>query len=614
MMEDARKFNERMINEHCDLRYKHKIYYAHNLQFDAKVALAIKPPGMKIICKLKSLKKWLRLEFYMDDKLIFEWRDSLNLLYGLPLQHLSHSMINMKNEKYGVKEHWLNHVKSSLTIPDKYLEECNYNPHVYKNKIIGLDWIKPEHEEFKKELIEYAKNDVICLWMVVYIYYNIFLYEFNFYIDSYYTTPSISWALYKSQYLEEGEIFKPKKQECEYIRSSYRGGLTEVFTPQWECDKEVISKEFKNIEWADNSQSNTKTSDLCRKIYIANVGDPKTEEELNIAKKTSHKVFVQQLINPSNKSVKIFKENLDTKIGIHADIVSSYPHSCIIDKQCGGRPRKLTQELTEEENYKLDNNQKLRPGFYTISWTSPYNIEFPTLGNLYNDSFTTAVGERHGVYSTINIQFAKKNGYKIKIIDGIYFETEEIPSLKRFINDLYKIKASEDKDSALRTASKLILNGFYGYTALKPRKYKEYVIPADLENEEYYKKKGFEEYITVGNDKMLIKEKQESNKKVVSNVYEKLLGKEKAPIAYNDRSTNEVAPQIGVFIVDYARCNLLDGIIEAKRCGLENLYSDTDSVYLGGDVRSALKWILKYNIKNDGKLGSWELEPCFDFM
>jgi hypothetical protein len=608
--------SKQFLDDNCNsrLKHKHKIWFAHGLTFDGKVCLQYLPDKYKVVVKMKSMKKWLRLIFYENNKVVFEFRDSLNLMYSIGLGDLSRSIINMKNYKYGIRSHWLDHTKTELIIPDEYKEECNHNPHIFKNKIVGLDWLKPEWKSFKDNLLEYAKNDIICLWMITYAFYRIFETKFEFYVDDYYTTPSLAWGLYKSKFLQEYEIFKPKKQECQYMRLAYKGGLSDVFHPMWTSDDKEISNEFSEKTWFVDSGSKCESSEICKELYVEIMGEPKTEEDIKHAKLNAHKILLSKIIKPCDKAKKVFDRNLNKKIGIHADVVSSYPSSNAEHFQCGGRCRKLTDKLVKEENYNLQNDIKLKPGFYTVELSVPLESEFPVIGNTYNGAFMFPIGERHGVYSTVSLMFAKSQGYRIKIIDGIYFENDKIPSLRKFIIELFTIKSEEPKESALRTMSKLVLNGFYGYTALKPRKYKEYVIPAHNDADiEKLRNNGFEDYVGVGTRKMMSRSKYTDNKGITG-IYTYLLGKGKQPLYYNDRITNEVAPQIGIFTVDYSREKLLRGILSAERIGMQNIYSDTDSVYLGGTLYQGLCWIIANGAFNDNKLGSWELDSCFDFM
>jgi hypothetical protein len=72
-----------------------------------------------------------------------------------------------------------------------------------------------------------------------------------------------------------------------------------------------------------------------------------------------------------------------------------------------------------------------------------------------------------GVYNSVDIDNALDQGYKIKIIDGYYWEESECV-FDSYINFLYQFKKDSKKGTAQYTLAKLMMNGLYGKTIQRP--------------------------------------------------------------------------------------------------------------------------------------------------
>jgi hypothetical protein len=72
-----------------------------------------------------------------------------------------------------------------------------------------------------------------------------------------------------------------------------------------------------------------------------------------------------------------------------------------------------------------------------------------------------------GVYNSVDIDNALDLGYKIKIIEGYYWEETEYV-FDNYINFLYQFKKNSKKGTAQYTLAKLMMNGLYGKTIQRP--------------------------------------------------------------------------------------------------------------------------------------------------
>ena len=69
-----------------------------------------------------------------------------------------------------------------------------------------------------------------------------------------------------------------------------------------------------------------------------------------------------------------------------------------------------------------------------------------------------------GIYNSVDIDNALDLGYKIKIIEGYYWEKTE----RVFDNYIDKFKKNSKKGTAQYTLAKLMMNGLYGKTIQRP--------------------------------------------------------------------------------------------------------------------------------------------------
>ena len=103
-----------------------------------------------------------------------------------------------------------------------------------------------------------------------------------------------------------------------------------------------------------------------------------------------------------------------------------------------------------------------------VKVTAPFNIQHPILP--FRDTKTGRViypdGTWFGMYTSAEIKNAIKYGYKIEILSGYLFTSEDLFS--NYVNEIYKMKENAPKGSAMYVISKLLLNSLYGRFGLNP--------------------------------------------------------------------------------------------------------------------------------------------------
>ena len=77
------------------------------------------------------------------------------------------------------------------------------------------------------------------------------------------------------------------------------------------------------------------------------------------------------------------------------------------------------------------------------------------------------MNDASGVYNSVDIENALKCGYKVKIIEGYYWE-KTAKVFQSYIEFLYQFKKQAKKGTAQYTLAKLKMNGLYGKTIQRP--------------------------------------------------------------------------------------------------------------------------------------------------
>jgi hypothetical protein len=181
-------------------------------------------------------------------------------------------------------------------------------------------------------------------------------------------------------------------------------------------------------------------------------------------------------------------------------------------------------------------------GVYKAEVETPEEISIPCLGVVFDNKYVFPAGRFRGMWTSVELEYAISQGYKVKILEGIVFDKKE-KLFHDFITDLYNIRLTSPKNSVSDIMAKLLMNSSYGRFGMNP----------DKENIGFTLKHGVEEYQIVKLGKHNIQ------------LY-------KEPV--NLETFTHVA--IAAFITSYARIHMhkLFGHL-----GNDLYYTDTDSIF-----------------------------------
>lgn len=108
-----------------------------------------------------------------------------------------------------------------------------------------------------------------------------------------------------------------------------------------------------------------------------------------------------------------------------------------------------------------------RHGFYEATVHVPDHLEIPPLGAKIKDKLLFPVGTFSGVWSTLELEYAKSVGVKVlETRRGLLFENKG-KFFRPFVETLWKIRENSKKDSVDNTLAKLLLNSCYGRLGLR---------------------------------------------------------------------------------------------------------------------------------------------------
>ena len=161
-------------------------------------------------------------------------------------------------------------------------------------------------------------------------------------------------------------------------------------------------------------------------------------------------------------------EDIDDYL-IDADVNSLYP-AAMKNAFPIGIPTRLKPN-TPSVNYfnELISDQSKCPkvGIYQIEYvTNKYLID-AILPRREEGRLKWDLQDSVGVYNSVDIDNALDQGYKIKIVEGYYWEETEYV-FDSYINFLYQFKKDSKKGTAQYTLAKLMMNGLYGKTIQRP--------------------------------------------------------------------------------------------------------------------------------------------------
>ena len=139
---------------------------------------------------------------------------------------------------------------------------------------------------------------------------------------------------------------------------------------------------------------------------------------------------------------------------VYLDVVSLYPTSMLREYPVGS-----PVDTSEYQPGKL--------GIYKIHYKPNKSLLTPVLPRRVNNALKWDLEDGTGVYTSVDIENAKRFGYEIEVEYGKYWE-EKAPIFQAYINKFYQKKQNSVKDTAPYTTAKLYLNGLYGKMIQRP--------------------------------------------------------------------------------------------------------------------------------------------------
>jgi DNA polymerase type B, organellar and viral len=166
-------------------------------------------------------------------------------------------------------------------------------------------------------------------------------------------------------------------------------------------------------------------------------------------------VFIPHNIDMSTESSKIL---------YYYDVNSLYPTIMANMKLPVGKPTTFTGDIRS-----VDPNVH---GFFYCDITSPVYMEHPILQRRIKTSngirTIAGLGSWTGWISSVEMDIAIKNGYKIQILSGYLFEHKLI--FKEYIEKMYDLRMKYPKSDPMNLIAKLLMNSLYGKFGMKPEK------------------------------------------------------------------------------------------------------------------------------------------------
>lgn len=170
----------------------------------------------------------LTINFGENNKYKIEIKDSyLLLLASLAKLTTGFGVKNVKSifPHFFVNENNLDYVG---TAPDiKYFTEVSkkdYNE--YKSNFYNSNW------NLRKEAIKYCEIDCISLYQVIYKFNDLIFEHFSKNIHHYPTLPSLAFAIFRSNFMENENIPQISGKVASDIRTGYTGGAVDVYIPK----------------------------------------------------------------------------------------------------------------------------------------------------------------------------------------------------------------------------------------------------------------------------------------------------------------------------------------------------------------------------------------------
>src|SRR6266567_3793113 len=227
------------IDDICINKYKNYKVYFHNFsKFDGYFLV-------KYLAKIGDCDpiihkgKIISLKFYYKDYEI-TFKDSY-LLLPSSLKKLSKSF-NVESPK-GIFPYLLSDTEYIGDVPDfKYFTNISveeYNK--YKESFINKTW------SLKIESRKYCELDCISLFQILSKFNNLIFNRFKLNINKYLTLPSLSFAIFRSQYLKKDSIHMLSGDIANDIRQGYTGGACDMYLPRPIDNKKIYGYDVNSL-------------------------------------------------------------------------------------------------------------------------------------------------------------------------------------------------------------------------------------------------------------------------------------------------------------------------------------------------------------------------------
>ena len=219
------KLLEQVVIDLCRNKYKgYKIYFHNFAKFDGifLVTRLANIPNI-IVDPCKHDGKFISVNItYNNISLTF--RDSLLLLKG-SLKALGKSFnCSINKDIFPIKFNDIDYIGN---VPDiKYFNNINELEYLnYKDKFSNKEW------NFKEESIKYCIIDCITLYEILIKFNQLIFEKFHLNINNYPTLPSLAFANYRCNYLEDDLIVGLFGEVFNDIKKSYTGGAVDMYIP-----------------------------------------------------------------------------------------------------------------------------------------------------------------------------------------------------------------------------------------------------------------------------------------------------------------------------------------------------------------------------------------------
>nr|YP_009487230.1 hypothetical protein [Russula abietina]AWB36132.1 hypothetical protein [Russula abietina] len=112
-------------------------------------------------------------------------------------------------------------------VPDiKFFNKINPSDYNNYKKSFNNNW------NLKYEVVKYCEIDCISLYQVITKFSNLIFSLFSKNIDNYPTLPSLAFAIFRSNFMDENSIPQISGQISKNIRKGYTGGAVDVYIPE----------------------------------------------------------------------------------------------------------------------------------------------------------------------------------------------------------------------------------------------------------------------------------------------------------------------------------------------------------------------------------------------